>query len=154
MSFGDWAGDITFDPAEIEHERGVVKEEWRRGLGNLFDARAPVMFEGTRNGKRAPIGDAEAIDKAQRDAMVRFYKDWYRPDLMAVIVVGDIDPGAVATMIGDRFGDLANPKPERPRLSGGVPGNGTRVSIVVDKALPSTSISVTRISSHTVSWRA
>src|SRR5262245_18062283 len=87
-----WAGDVTFDPAEVDKERGVVLEEWRLGRGagqRLFDKTVQVQFKGTRYADRLTIGLPETIKGAPRDAVARYYKDWYRPDLMAVIAVGD-----------------------------------------------------------------
>jgi zinc protease len=149
----DWAGDVTFDPAEVDKERGVVKEEWRQGRGagqRLFDKQAPVLFKGSRYAVRLPIGLPEILDKAPRDKLYQFYKDWYRPDLMAVIAVGDFDDvGAIEQEIRTRFADLKNPASPRPRVAAGVPkADGTRVSIETDRELPSTVISVYNILPH------
>ena len=127
----DWAGDVSYDPAEVDKERGVVLEEWRLGRGaqqRLFDKEAPVVFKGSRYAVRLPIGLPEVIQKAPRDKLYQFYKDWYRPDLMAVIAVGDFDdPGAIEQAIQTRFGDLKNPANERSRIAAGVPvADGTR----------------------------
>ncbi|HEY8087701.1 MAG TPA: pitrilysin family protein, partial [Polyangiaceae bacterium] len=88
----DWADAVTFDPVEVDKERGVVLEEWRLRRGaqaRLLDKQAPVVFHGSKYADRTPIGKPEVIQGAPREALVRFYKDWYRPDLMAVIAVGD-----------------------------------------------------------------
>jgi len=149
----DWAGDVTYDPAEVTKERGVVKEEWRLGRGaqqRLFDKQAPVLFKGSRYAVRLPIGLPEILDKAPRDRLYKFYKDWYRPDLMAVIAVGDFDDvGAIEREIQARFGDLKNPAGERPRSVAGVPkADGTRVSIETDRELPATVVSVFNLFPH------
>jgi zinc protease len=149
----DWAGDVTYDPAEVGKERGVVKEEWRLGRGaqqRLFDKQAPVLFKGSRYAVRLPIGVPEILDKAPPAALHKFYKDWYRPDLMAVIAVGDFDDvGAIEHEIQARFGDLKNPASPRPRLAAGVPkADGTRVSIETDREMPSTVISVYNTFAH------
>jgi len=148
----DWAGDISFEPDAIEHERGVVLEEWRLQLGageRISNAHLPVIFAGSRYAERQPIGQKDIIEHASRDALVRFYQDWYRPDLMAVIVVGDIDPDAVVADIRERFGDLPKRDAPRPRPDGGVPSSdGPRVSIVTDKELPRASISVYDLVGH------
>jgi zinc protease len=148
----DWAGDVAYDPAEVDRERGVVLEEWRLGRGaqqRLFDKQAPVLFKGSRYAVRLPIGLPEIIKTAPRDRLHRFYKDWYRPDLMAVIAVGDFDPGAIEQEIQRRFGDLKNPEHERPRISAGVPAaDGTRVSIETDREMPATVVSVYNIMPH------
>ena len=149
----DWAGDVSYDPTEVDKERGVVLEEWRLGRGaqqRLFDKQAPVLFKGSRYAIRLPIGLPEIIQKAPRDRLYRFYKDWYRPDLMAVIAVGDFDdPAAIEKQIQDRFGDLKNPAGERARTAAGVPrAEGTRVSIETDREMPETVVSVYNVLPH------
>jgi zinc protease len=118
----DMAGDITFDPVEVDKERGVVLEEWRQHQGAAFrleDQRLPILFAGSRYAQRLTIGLPDVIKTAKREALVRFYKDWYRPDLMAVIATGDFDPAAVEAEIKARFADLAGPT--RPRERAPVP---------------------------------
>jgi len=149
----DWAGDVSYDPAEVDKERGVVKEEWRLGRGaqqRIFDKQAPVLFKGTRYAVRLPIGLPEILDKATRDRLYQFYKDWYRPDLMAVIEVGDFDdPAAIEQQIQARFGDLKNPPNERPRATAGVPkADGPRIAIESDRELPATIVSVYNVFPH------
>ncbi|MGE0547652.1 MAG: M16 family metallopeptidase [Kofleriaceae bacterium] len=148
----DWAGNVTFAPAEVEKERGVVLEEWRLGRGagqRIFDKQAKVLFKGSRYADRLPIGDPEVIKKAPRDAMVRFYKDWYRPDLMAVIAVGDIDPATIEAEIQSKFADLTGPANPRPRVRAEVPKpNGTRITIDTDRELPGVRISVYNLVPH------
>ena len=149
----DWATDISFDPAELgaqgtaSKERGVVLEEWRskRGaMARLLDKQIGVLFDGTRYATRIPIGTSESIENASRDAIVRFYKDWYRPDLMAVIVVGDVkDPDAIEKAIRDRFSDVPVAASPRAHASGGAPtGHGARVSIETDPEAPGTSVEI------------
>ena len=149
----DWAGDVSYDPTEVDKERGVVMEEWRLGRGaqqRLFDKQAPVLFKGSRYAVRLPIGLPEIIQKAPRDRLHKFYKDWYRPDLMAVIAVGDFDdPAAIEKDIQTRFADLKNPANERARIAAGVPkADGTRVSIETDRELPETLVSVYNVMPH------
>jgi len=148
----DWAGDVTYDPNEVTKERGVVLEEWRLGRGanmRLFDKHAKVMFKGSRYANRITIGDAETIKKAPVETLVRYYKDWYRPNLMAVIAVGDFDPEAMEKEIIQRFQDLKNPANERKRPSGGVPeAKGTRVSIETDREATATTVSIENPVAH------
>ena len=120
----DMAGDITFDPVEVDKERGVVLEEWRLHQGAAFrlaDQRLPILFAGSRYAQRLTIGLPDVIKTAKREALVRFYKDWYRPDLMAVIATGDFDPVAVEAEIKARFADLAGPTQPRARAPVPVP---------------------------------
>src|SRR5215471_10610624 len=126
----DWAGGATFDDAAIERQRAIVLAEWRRNLGadeRTADKMRHVQLEGSRYTDRPPVGDPAVIQTAPREQLVRFYRDWYRPNLMAVIVVGDVDKNAVASMIVRHFATIENPAPERPRSTFDVPEHpGTR----------------------------
>jgi zinc protease len=140
----DWASGALFDQSGIDHERGIVLSEWRLHLGageRTQDKITRVELEGSRYADRPPIGDPNIIQNVQRAQLTRFYHDWYRPDLMAVIVVGDIDRDAVAQMIRERFSSLTNPSPERPRPTFDVPDRaGTRYLVVTDKETTATSV--------------
>jgi zinc protease len=129
-----------------------VLEEWRGNRGawaRVFDAQAPVLFAGSRYAKRLPIGLPEVLKTAHRDALLRFYRDWYRPDLMAVIVVGDVEPAAVEKEIARRFGELAAPASPRKRPRGEVPAaSGLRVSIVTDAELGDAVVSIEDLIPH------
>lgn len=142
----DWASAITFDPNEVDKERGVVIEEWRLGRGasqRVFDQQWPIFLKGSRYAKRKPIGKKKILETAPVETLKRFYKDWYRPDLMAVVVVGDLDPDQVEKEIKARFGKLKNPENARPRENIAVPIlNKTRAAVVTDKEASSTNVSV------------
>jgi zinc protease len=142
----DWAQGITFDPKEIDKERGVIVEEWRLGRGadaRMRDRQFPIMFQGSRYAERLPIGQREVIEKGTREAMQRFYHDWYRPDLMAVIAVGDFDRAKIEQMVKDHFGGLKNPSPERPRESFTVPPHQeTLFAIATDPEATETHVAV------------
>jgi zinc protease len=103
----DWAGGALFDSTEVVKERGVVLEEWRSGLGagaRIRDQQFPVLFKGSRYAVRLPIGDTTILKTANPGPLKRFYRDWYRPDLMAVVAVGDYDPAKLEALIRERFG--------------------------------------------------
>jgi zinc protease len=140
----EWAQGATFDPAAIERQRAIVLSEWRMRLGaaeRTQDKIRRVQLEGSRYSERSPIGSPEVIERATREQLVRFYRDWYRPNLMAVIVVGDVDRNAVATMIRQRFSSLVNPTPERPRPVFDVPEKpGTRYAVITDKEATATAV--------------
>lgn len=142
----DWADGIAFEPAEVEKERGVVLEEWRLGRGarmRLFDKQAPVLFHGSKYADRLAIGKREVIEKASRDTLVRFYRDWYRPDLMAVIAVGDFEPAAVEARIKSEFASLKAPGKPRPRPKVTLPAHEkTLVSIETDPEMPNTTVAL------------
>ncbi len=148
----DWTDSVTFDPVEVEKERGVVLEEWRLGRGagmRLFDKEAPVVFHGSKYGERITIGKPEIIKGAPREALVRFYKDWYRPELMSVIAVGDFDAAEVEAKIKEEF---ASPKPaETPRARTAVqvpPHAEQLVSIETDPEATTTVVSVMSEMAH------
>ena len=141
----EWAGRIALADSAIERERGVVLEEWRLGKGageRMNREQFPVLFADSRYADRLPIGLPEVIETAPPEALRRFYRDWYRPDLMAV-VVGDVDAAAVEEMIRQRFASLTNPAdaPERPVYT--VPSNDqTLVSVATDPEAPQTVVQV------------
>ncbi|MDE2926422.1 MAG: insulinase family protein [Acidobacteriota bacterium] len=142
----EWAQGIVLDPDEVEKERGVVLEERRASLGaqsRIRDQQFPVIFKGSRYAQRLPIGTEEVLKAARPEDLKRFYRDWYRPDLMAVIAVGDFDGKQVEKAIRERFGDLTGPKNPRPRVIHPVPPHEeTLVSIVTDPEVPGTSVSL------------
>ncbi len=136
----DWAHQVSFEPVEIDKERGVIVEEWRLGRGadaRLRDKFFPVILKGSQYAKRLPIGTKESIEKSPYSELTKFYKDWYRPDLQAVIVVGDIDIAATEKMIKDHFGKIPAAKTPKPRTKFGVPAfPETRTSILTDAEQP------------------
>jgi len=142
----DWARGQSFDPAEIDKERGVIREEWRirRGAGaRINDKQLPVMLKGSHYAERLPIGTLEVIDTFGHERLIQFYKDWYRPDLMTVIAVGDFDPAAVEQMIKAHFEPIPAATNPRPRPSFGVPDHpGTLFSIATDKEMTSANVNV------------
>jgi zinc protease len=144
----DWAGAMSFDTSEVRKERGVVIEEWRLGRGagaRIRDRQFPVLFAGSRYAERIPIGDPEIVRNAPVETIRRFYRDWYRPDLMAVVAVGDFDPKRVEAMIRERFGRIPARTGERPRQEFGVPGHpDTRFSIVTDREATASTVDLVR----------
>ncbi len=97
---------VSFLPEEIEKERGVVLEEWRGRLGansRLTDKQLPIIFQGSRYADRLPIGLPDILKSAPRERLLAFYQKWYRPDRMAVVVVGDIATDEAERLIQQRF---------------------------------------------------
>jgi zinc protease len=143
----DWATALSFDSDEVERERGVVIEEWRLGLGaedRLFKKQLPVLLQGSPYAERLPIGAVETLRGFPRDRLVRYYRDWYRPDLMAVIAVGDFDADSVVAMIRRRFQSIPRPPSPIPRRTIPVPVlDSTRVVVATDPELPYSTVSVT-----------
>ncbi|MBK8061689.1 MAG: insulinase family protein [Gemmatimonadetes bacterium] len=115
-SFGileDWAHGALFDSTDVVNERGVVLEEWRGGLGadtRIRDKQFPVIFRGSRYAERLPIGLPEIIQGANPGPLKRFYREWYRPDNMAVVAVGDVDPNRLESLLRRRFSSLVRPR--------------------------------------------
>jgi zinc protease len=138
----DWAHGALLDPGEIDKERGVVLEEKRLGKGaaeRMQRQYFPVLLNNSRYAVRLPIGVDTVLDHFKRPAIARFYQDWYRPDLQALIIVGDIDADSMVTVVRKTFSDLTNPPHERPRTKYHVPLDGKNGFIAVtDKEMPST----------------
>ena len=142
----DWSRGLLFEPEDVDSERGVVIEEWRLGRGaqaRMFDAQLPILFEGSLYADRLPIGKTEVLETAPASALQRFYRDWYRPDLMAVVAVGDFDGEAIEGMIRSRFESLASPADARPRATLEVPfDHPPRVAIATDVEALQSQVSV------------
>ncbi len=138
----DWAANATLDPNEINDERGVVLEEKRLGKGaqeRMRDKTFPVILNNSRYSERLPIGTDSVLNHFQRPVILKFYKDWYRPDLQALIVVGDINVDSMEKKIKALFSDLKNPVNERPRVKYTIPLAGKNQFIAVtDKEFPYT----------------
>jgi zinc protease len=142
----DWAHGIQFDSVEVEKERAVVIEEWRLSQGagaRLRDRHFPVLYRGTRYADRMPIGTRESLETFSHEALRRFYRDWYRPDLTSVVVVGDVEPDSMETLVRQHFGGIAAPERPRRRFEAQFRTQpGTRFSIASDPEATGTSVSL------------
>jgi zinc protease len=142
----DWAANATLDVREINDERGVVLEEKRLGKGasqRMQTKYLPVIFNYSRYSDRLPIGTDTVLNNFQKPAILKFYKDWYRPDLQALIVVGDINVDSMEIQVKKLFSDLKNPANERPRVKYSVPLKGKNQFIAVtDKEFPYTVLEI------------
>ena len=138
----DWAGHVTFEPEEIDKERGVILSEWRTRTGGserINKRTFPVIYTGSRYPERFPIGKTDIIQNAPYEAFTRYYIDWYRPDLMTVIVVGDVDVSQVERLIRRRFSRLKKVRRPRPHYSREVPlSPGARVISASDPEIQNT----------------
>ena len=136
----DWAGRITFDPEEIEKERGVIIEEDRLAQknlnGRLLRKIVPAYFGDTRYARRLPIGDMALVKRFKREDFLRFYRKWYRPGLQAVVAVGDADLNELKAELEAEMGALA------PRTGPGIPDfplpldNGPVYQTITDPEMP------------------
>jgi zinc protease len=142
----DFAGGISLLPAEIEKERGVVLEEWRGRLGagsRLTEKQLPVIFQGSRYAERLPIGLPEILRNAPRERLLAFYQKWYRPDRMAVVVVGDIAVAEAEKMIIAHFSGIPAAKGTVAEVDTSVPAHQeTLVSMATDPEAQGWSVSV------------
>jgi zinc protease len=142
----DWAHNVSFDQAEIDKERGVVMEEWRSRLGagaRMTDKMFPILLKGSRYADRIPIGKPEILQNFKRDRLTAFYTDWYRPDLMAVVVVGDFDRAEVEAQVKKHFASLPVMPSRKARPAFDMPDHtGTTYAILSDKEMTSTSVEV------------
>jgi zinc protease len=130
----DWAHGLDFDQEAIDKERGIVLEELRLGKGSsdrMSKQLMPAIFNGSKSAERLPIGTEDVLRNFKPEALTRFYRDWYRPDLMAVVVVGDIDPARAEQLVKAHFAHLKNPRPARPRAYAEIPARQATEALVV-----------------------
>ncbi|MEQ8554435.1 MAG: insulinase family protein [Cyclobacteriaceae bacterium] len=130
----DWAHNALLTDDEIDKERGVVLEEYRTGLGarkRMMKNYLPKLLYESKYANRLPIGTEEVLSNFEYETIREFYRDWYRPDLMAVVVVGDIDVDAMEAKVKTHFSGLKNPKKAREREIFEVP-NHEETFVVVE----------------------
>src|SRR3954469_22247907 len=133
----EWAHNVAFEPSQIDKERPVVIEEWRLGQGaenRMQNKWFPVLFAGSQYADRLPIGLKSVLESYSPATLRRFYDTWYRPDLMAVVAVGDFNKSTIESLIKRYLGAIpsaANPR-ARP-LFPVPPHDSTLVSINGDK---------------------
>jgi zinc protease len=146
QAMADFAGGLTLSDTEINKERGVVIEEWRGRLGagtRVRDKQMPVLYYKSRYAERNPIGKPEILRNAPTQRLRDFYNTWYRPERMAIIVVGDVKPDAIVAGIGDVFGPLRD-----RAAAASEPDNSVLlhtedlVSIVADPEVTSSSVQI------------
>lgn len=130
----DWAQGLTLNDADIDKERDIILEELRLGKGagdRMQKVLMPKIYNGSRYAERLPIGQEETLRNFKPEALRRFYRDWYRPDLMAVVVVGDIAPAQAEQLIKHHFDGLKNPAQERPRTYAAIPPRTDSEALIV-----------------------
>jgi len=136
----------TFDERELEEERGVVIEEWRMYQGaseRIQDQIQNLLFAGSRYAQRTPIGTYEVLNTFTREQILRFYNDWYRPDLQTLLVVGDFDPETIERIIMESFGSFPAPENPRPKVMYPVPSHEQPAAIIaIDEEMPYTSVNL------------
>ena len=136
LILSDWSHGITFDGDEIDAERGVVIEEWRARRGGdsrIGEQHLQVQYQGSRYAERLPIGTKENLETFKHETLRKYYTTWYRPDLMAVIAVGDFDPADMEKMIREQFAKVPAVPNGVKRPDYPIPSYpGTRFSIASD----------------------
>jgi zinc protease len=142
----DWSSALLLEDEAIEKERGVIREEWRTNRtaqSRLWEQQLPEMFPGSKYGTRLPIGTLDVINNFRGDELRAFYRKWYRPDLQAVIVVGDIEVEKVEEKIRRTFSDIPAPVNPDPVELAVVPDNNLPlVSIAKDKEMTNMILSI------------
>ncbi len=135
----DWAHNVSLNGDDIDNERGVILAEWRQRNDfriRLQNKHAAKLYYGSKYAQRNVIGDTNIIKGFKYDVIRRFYNDWYRPDLMAIIAVGDFEPAQIEEKIKKQFGSIPPRKNPRKKIEFDMPLNHeTLFSIASDKEL-------------------
>lgn len=142
----DWANGIILEDKDIDKERGIIFEEWRSGRGasaRIRDQQYPVIFQGSLYGKRLPMGKMDVIKSSPHQKLRDFYKRWYRPDLMAVMAVGDFDKNIIEEKIRQHLENIpVTPDPTR-REAARVPDHKeTLFALATDPEATGTNVSI------------
>ncbi len=138
----DWSHYLLLEDKEIDKERGVIHEEWRtrragRAVSRLMEQAMPKIYKGTKYEDCMPIGSMDIVDNFPYQDLRDYYHKWYRPDLQAIIVVGDIDVDKMEKKIKKTFSSIPLPKNRAERIYYPVNNNDTMiVAIEKDKEQP------------------
>ena len=129
----DWSHDLLLEDKEIDKERGVINEEWRyrqQASMRMYDQVFPIIYEGSKYAYRLPIGTMDVVMNFKYKTLRDYYKKWYRPDLQAIVVVGDIDVDQVEQKIKTIFADIKPVENPAERIYFPVPDNAEPVFAV------------------------
>ncbi|HEX2960405.1 MAG TPA: insulinase family protein [Ignavibacteriales bacterium] len=142
----EWAHNVSYENEEIDKERGVIIEEWRLGRGaeaRMWDKQSTIIFKGSKYAVHNVIGQKDILEKFDYETLKKFYKDWYRPDLMAVVAVGDFDVNTIEQIIKSRFSGIEAPKNPREHTLSPVPDHKEPYfAIASDKEASRSSVSI------------
>ena len=142
----DWAHNTTLTDEAIDGERGVVLEEYRLGLGpdkRMLQEYLPKMLYGSKYAERLPIGKKDVLENFDYATLRNYYKDWYRPDLMAVVAVGDLDVATLEKKIKDHFGKIKSKSDAPQREEFALPNHDeTFVTVATDPEAPFSRVQV------------
>jgi zinc protease len=146
LTLKDWSHNVSFIDAEIDNERGVIHEEWRTRRNANFRLNSilnPMIYVGSKYAERDIIGTLDVIDNCEYKELRNFYNDWYRTDLQAIIIVGDIDVDQIETKIKEYFSEIPAKENAKERPTYDVPDNVEPIiAIATDKEAQSTNIRV------------
>ena len=136
----DWSNSLFLRDKDIDKERKVIHEEWRTrrsASSRLIDSIAPVIFAGSKYAERMPIGLMSVVDHFKPKELRDYYHKWYRPDLQAIIIVGDFDAEQVEKDVKRIFGSIPKPVNPAERVYEKIPDNeAPAVAVVTDKEQP------------------
>lgn len=140
----DWSSFISLHGEEIDKERGVILEEWRQGNDasrRLWKASNAVITAGSQYAKRDVIGDTAVIKNFSHETLRNYYKKWYRPDLQAILIVGDIDVDQMEARVKNVFADIPAPVSPAERSYYFIPLKGESVTgVYKDKEMQTTQV--------------
>ncbi|MCX6270109.1 MAG: insulinase family protein [Bacteroidetes bacterium] len=142
----DWAHYVSFEDSEIDLERGVILEEWRMygsAEERMSNKLAPITYKNSKYAKRDVIGDTAVLKHFKYETIKRFYNKWYRPDLQALVIVGDFDPNLVEAKIKKIFSEIPKTQNPAPKEVYPVPDNKEPlIGTATDKEATNTMIEV------------
>ena len=144
--FEDWAHGLSFEGEEIDKERGVIIEEWRLGRGaeaRMLDKQLPILLKDSKYAERLPIGKIDILESFEHETLKEFYKTWYKPDLMALVAVGDFDVTHIEDLIRIYFSNLEKPESPTGRPEYPIPDHDeTLFAMATDPEATQTRVSV------------
>lgn len=137
LILSDWSHNLLLSPKEIDKERGVIREEWRTrragmAIQRMMERVMPTVYKGSKYEDCLPIGHISVVETFPYKALSSYYHKWYRPDLQAIIVVGDVDVDRMEAKIKKLFGAIPKAKNAAPRPYYPVPDN-EKMIVAVDK---------------------
>jgi len=140
----DWSGFATMEDEEIDAERGVIHEEWRMNQGAQFrlqDTLFNLIFKDSKYAVRSTIGLMSVVDNCPYDTLRQFYKDWYKPERQAVVIVGDFDAKEIEAKIIKLFSDIPKSTNSRKYVQEKIPDNEKPlIAVLTDKEMAQTAV--------------